>query len=585
MPFVEPVEDIEIAQRMLNAPQCRLLTTFGISGIGKTALVTQLAFHRQHLYRDGAALISLKRAQSARDLPFLLAATLGVNLNNQTDAPTCERILLDFLKNRNLLLVLDNYEDVLPETDFLQRILGEAAQVQVIVASQAPLNLFREWLLPLKGLRVPPADETSPESYEAVRLFELTAQRTNPRFNLQSNLDGVSQICRLVDGLPLAIVIAAGWTQILPINKIIEHISEGQEFSLPFQQTLPAHHQSLEMMLEYTWNTLNEAEQQALTALSIFNAGFDIDDVQQICGVGVPILTTLIQRSLVQKFDDKYRMHQLVWRYARKRLLYSDQREALGQGYLAYFTHMFGQLQQQKLPLHEYLLTIEMRYASIWNHDWMVKAFQPTYILSISRFLMLYWEISRADTMPAIRKLLESLAQEELAPEMRVLLHVQLARLRLQSGDFERAESHLLIALNADTGQTRWADLGSLYCVYAVQQQRKLQSSLDSGLDSPEDADFIIRHGRLKLASLYLDMDDRLSADEVFIYLSETRSSDSQQTLDYAIILALRGTVAAGSADFSAAYNHFNAALECLQQLDQPALTLSLTTALMRSTA
>lgn len=228
-------------------------------------------------------------------------------------------------------MVLDNYEYVLPDTNFVQSLLEQAPQVQVVITSQMPLNLFREWLLPLTGLSCPPEGDAHPEMYEAVRLFELTAQRNNPRFNLQSNLNGVAQICRLVDGLPLALVIAAGWTQILPIHKIIEHILEGQEFNLPYQQTMPAHHQSMEMMLEYTWSTLNEAEKHALTALAIFNSVFDLDEAEQICAVDVTALIVLIQRSLIQKFDDKYRMHQLVWRHARKKLLYSDQREWLGQ--------------------------------------------------------------------------------------------------------------------------------------------------------------------------------------------------------------------------------------------------------------
>lgn len=562
MPFVEPVEDIEIAQRMLNTPQCRLLTVFGISGIGKTALVTQLAFHRQHLYRDGAYVVSLKQVQSARDLPYVIANTLGVDFSNQTDSSIFEHILLEYLKNRHLLLVLDNYEDLLPETGFLQRILETAPQVQLIAASQAPLNLFREWLLPLKGLRVPAVDDEHPETYEAVRLFELTAQRTNPRFSLQANAAGVAQICRLVDGLPLAIVIAAGWTQILPINKIIEHIVEGQEFSLPFQQTLPPHHQSLEMMLEYTWNTLSAAEQQALTALSIFTAPFELDEVQQICAVEVGVLTALIQRSLVQKFDEKYRMHQLVWRYARKRLLYSDQREMLGQRYLAYYGRMLEQLRAQ--PLHEYLVRVETLYSSIWNFDWIAKSFQPVCILSMSRHLMVYWEISRADAVPALLDLLAALEAVELAPEMALLLHLQMGRLWLRCGELAQAKRHLLAAFGA--ADVDWADLYSLYCVYAL---LLLQEADGVDVDAA-----IFGESNLKLTILFLDMKDTASAEGVLGQLLES------EPLDRTCIVAAQGAIAADRGDFSAAEACF---AEALHGLDESPLRSSLVAALTRT--
>ncbi len=560
MPFVEAVDDIGIAQRMLNTPQCRLLTIYGISGVGKTALATQIAFQRQHLYRDGAHFIALKGTQSARDLPYIIANTLGIDFVNQTTPSDLEDLLLEYLKKHHGLLVLDNYDHLLPEIDFVQKILEQSASTQFVITSQAPLNLFREWLLPLQGLQVPSLDDDHPETYESVRLFELTAQRINPRFNLHENVRGVVEICQLVDGLPLALIIAAGWTQIIPINKIKEYIIEGQEFNLPLQQDLPPHHQSLEMMLEYTWNTLEAPEQYALMAMSIFNMNFDFDEAEQICGVSLGTLMTMIHKSLIQKYDEKYRMHQLIWRYARKKLLYSDKKEALGRQYMAYIVQLLQELQQEKLPLHEYLLEIEARYASIWNYDWMPRSFQPVYILNLARFLMPYWEIYRSDEMEMLHTLLISIRAADLPVEVRTLLHLQLARFYLRGGQHDQTHQYLQMIFQEDVTQTTWADWGAVLNLCLLHIAR---------IDAEHDEDkIILSQSYLKLYTLYLDMRDYASAEDFFLFLLQAVSRPVEQ----ALILAIQGTISAETDQFLTALNYFKQALGYLQQVDEPAL-------------
>lgn len=563
MPFVETLEDIALAQRMLNTPQCRLLTVYGISGIGKTALATQIAFHRQHLYADGAYLISLKQSQSARDLLYAVASSLGIDALSQSSPPELEQTLIEYLRDRHILLVLDNYEHLLPETGFVQKILEQTSRMQLVVTSQAPLNLFREWLLPLHGLRLPAPGDPNPEACEAVRLFELTAQRVNPRFDLMANLADVVEICQLVDGLPLALIIAAGWTQIVPITRIKEYIIEGQEFSLPLQQDLPPHHQSLEMMLEHTWNTLAEPEQYALTALSIFNAVFVIEEVEQICGVTLDVLAALIQKSLIQKYDDRYRIHQLIWRYARKKLLYSERKAALAQQYMDYMIQILRDIQQQKLPLHEYLLAIESWYATLWNYTWMPRSFQPVYMLTLSRSLMAYWEISRSDELNAIRKLFEAIAAEPLAPEMRLLLHTQLARFHLQSGQTHPAYQRVQQILQENATAAAWTDWGTVFTLYLL----TARSPADDG--QPVDADSaILLESYLKLLGLYLDMRDYGSADSFFEHLLDNTTQPMQTVL----LQAIRATIFAETRQYPAAQQYFTQALAHSGLADMPLL-------------
>lgn len=562
MPFVEPAEQIELAQRMLNTPHCRLLTIFGISGIGKTSLVTRLAFHRQHLFRDGAYLVSIQHTHTPHDLPYLIADALGIDLGSQHDEASIHSSLIEHLKTRQLLLVLDNYEHLLPNTDFVERIIEEALLTQVVITSQMPLNLFREWLMPLHGLRVPSLTDPHPETFEAVRLFELTAQRINPHFDLHKNMEGVIKICQLVDGLPLALAITAGWTQILPVSKIIEHISEGEEFELPFQFSLPMRHQSVESMLDYTWKTLTFSEEYALISLCIFNAAFDIEKAKQIGSVDSHVLTPLVQKSLIQKFDDTYRMHQLIWRYARKKLAGHILQELIELRYTDYFTLFLKKLQAQKLLPHEYVLVIEAEYRNIWNFDWMRSNYQPIYILAVAPFLSLYWEVSRRDSLPDILRIFESVAQDNLSPSQRAILNLQIARLLIQQTDYHRASAHLHLALQENSTQLEWeiacliVSFQALLAYLTVQQMSEVSGQLDER---------ILETTQLTLAVLYVDTHNFEAAQNIFLFLLENTLSPMIR----ALLLASCGTLAAQQQRYPEAIASFT---DALQQVTEPFL-------------
>jgi DNA-binding SARP family transcriptional activator len=576
-PFVETMDDLAMAQRMLNTPQCRLLTLYGISGVGKTALATQIAFHRQHLYTHGAHLISLKEIQSVRDLPYVIAATLGLEYSSQMEQGALEDMVVEALSDHHMLLVLDNYEHLLPETAFIETFLKQAPRLQLIITSQTPLNLFREWLIPLSGLPIPPPDAVSPQDYASVRLFDLIARRINPRFNLNEHLAGIIKICELVDGLPLAIIIAAGWTQIAPVNKIVDSIVEGQEFNLPFQQDLPPRHRSLEMMLEYTWSTPSDDEQYALTSLSIFNASFDMDETQAICGIEISLLTNMIQRSLVQRYDDRYRMHNLIWRYARRKLLYSDYRQLLAERYLKHIARSLSALRTgESLLLHEYLLTVEIQYSRIWNFDWMPKRHQPRYVLEISQFLMPYWEISRAEALATVTSLIKEIDTATLEPEMVMIWHVQMAQLHAVNSDTHHVKDHLQQALTHNTIQATWHHIAVIFSLYH-NMSHLLTASPNDQETINEDVQ-ILRRAQFKLTTLYMQLREYDEVDAMFAHLFE----EMQNPINCAYILALRGAIAAETRGYATAYTHFSDALQRLKDIDEPMLFMHLTVFLMR---
>ncbi|MBK8020897.1 MAG: AAA family ATPase [Chloroflexi bacterium] len=438
--FVEPADDIELAQRMLNTPNCRLLTLYGISGIGKTMLATQLAYHRQHLYRDGASFVSLVMAQTPRDLLEAVARALEVSFTSTMTEAALERAVVDALKPRHLLLVLDNYEQLLPETGFIQRVLLEAPSVQVVVTSQTQLNLFREWLLPLKGLRVPEVGAENSQAYEAVRLFELTARRVNPRFDLSASLDDVIRICRMVDSLPLGIVIAAGWVQFMPPAAILKMMQADLLRMEAVHQDMPARHQSFQGLLNAMLAHLTPPEQEALMALSVFEGTFDFKAALAVAGVSPRAFKGLTDRCLVQQAGDfRYCIHSFVRQAFFPQLEHSPLLRTVATRYVDHFQGWADDFFAQNLPLHDLMLALDAEAHNLWQIPGLTALERQRFLMAIAPAMTEYW-VNRGYHARGIIPLLQAgSASPEIEPAVRVRGLVALARILERTSQYDAA--------------------------------------------------------------------------------------------------------------------------------------------------
>jgi predicted ATPase/DNA-binding SARP family transcriptional activator len=326
----------------LLASDTRLVTLVGSGGAGKTRLALALAWQLLPLFPEGVWWVALAGVQPADDPPLghgtlasAVAAALGHTLSGRRD-PLDE--LTDMLQDRASLLVLDNCEH-LPEVAAVARTLLEAApKVRVVASSREPLGLSGEALVRLEGLPVPLPGANDPASYPGVQLFVERASRHAPGWSAATAGDAVARLCRLLDGLPLAIELAAHWVGHYTPDEIVEAIQADLDFLAARTRDIPDRHRSLRAVFDYAWRSLNAAEQQALMRTSVFRGSFDRGAAQAVANVRATTLAALVDKSLLQQVAvGRYSLHELLRQFAAERLAGSDDGTAMRAQHAAYY--------------------------------------------------------------------------------------------------------------------------------------------------------------------------------------------------------------------------------------------------------
>jgi predicted ATPase/DNA-binding SARP family transcriptional activator len=350
-PLIGRESDLERVGALLEDPGCRLLSVVGPGGIGKSSLSLRVAAKQVGSYRHGVYLVPLAGVASPRELPSAIAAALGLELLGQSDP---EQQLIHILDNQHLLLLLDNFEHLLPETSLLTDILRQAPRVSLLVTSRQRLNLRAEWVFPLAGLPFPDAD-TDPEahSYAAVQMFLQTARRIQAKFTLlESDWPHLARICRLVEGTPLAIDLAASWTRLLSPAEIAAEIERGMDILATAPRDLPDRHRSMRAVFDHSWNLLSASERRVLRRLSVFRGGFTRQAAEEVAGGSLPLLSALIDKSLLRlepRSGDmqRYDLHELVRQVAYARLLDAGEACQTNGRHLDYYLALAEQAEAQ----------------------------------------------------------------------------------------------------------------------------------------------------------------------------------------------------------------------------------------------
>jgi len=329
--------EAELAQieDYLDAPDCRLLTLIGPGGVGKTRLAYQAATGKARDFASGVCAVSLAGLASPDYVLPTIAEHLTLPLYGSVDQKTR---VLDYLREKHLLLVVDNCEHVLDGMGLLAEILATAANVKILATSRERLNLQGEWLFPVQGLAFP-QDENEPgaEAYSAVQLFMQSARRGGPGFHLD-DIAAVTRVCQLVEGLPLALELAASWAHQMPCARIAAHIERDLDFLSTNLRDVPERHRSAGALFEHSWRLLSSEEQAVLRKLSVFRGGFDADAATYIAGAALRMLSRLSEKSLVRaNSSGRYDLHELLRQFAEEKLREADEFATARDKHLDYF--------------------------------------------------------------------------------------------------------------------------------------------------------------------------------------------------------------------------------------------------------
>jgi predicted ATPase/transcriptional regulator with XRE-family HTH domain len=319
--FIGREHELHAIIQQLQNPACRLLTLIGPGGVGKTRLALETAHRQYHSFHHGARFVSLVGASASERIIPAIADELGFAFSGTTDL---KMQLVNYLKEKHILLVLDNLEHVLDGIQLLDELLERAPHVTLLATSREQLNLRKEWTFEVPGLPLPSAEGKDLESTSAVALFLQRARQLKLDYRpTADDLASITRICQLVEGLPLGLELAAGWVKMLSAHEIAREIERSVDFLTARARDIPARHRSLRSVFDHSWSLLSGEEQRVLMRLSVFRAGFTRKAAETVAGATLPVLGSLVDKSLVRRNDasvGRYDLHELIRQYAVMRL-------------------------------------------------------------------------------------------------------------------------------------------------------------------------------------------------------------------------------------------------------------------------
>ncbi len=460
--FIGREEELAKLTAMLANPQDRLITILGPGGAGKTRLLIEAirqAAETPGRFMDGVYFIPLADLSSPAFLPTTVAQHIGLTFHGQTEP---DEQVLATLRAREMLLALDNVEHLLTNRTrrWLAHIIRDAPGVRIIVTSRARLGLQGEQLLPLAGLAAPP--ETTPTSQEnaeqfpAVRLFCARAAAVNVRFSPDaSEMLAIARLCRLLDGLPLGLELAAAGASHLSCVEIAAHVRERLDWQFGHFPDRPRRHQNLQAVFAHSWDLLSAENQVAARRLSVFAGPFNSAAAHAVARVLPAQLSVLSDHSLLsQDRPGRFTFHPLIHRFlsqkmeahpgeafetARRLVDYVTQLPAIeGKG-----TNMESRYQELKQVMVEQREQVVA--AALWlarRHD-----FSERRLVTLLEALIFYFaHEGQLETWKVIcRQLLQALGEgtgdEQYAAWLAVVLRSRIAEADLNLHAYERAEA------------------------------------------------------------------------------------------------------------------------------------------------
>ena len=345
--FIGREAEIAAVIAQVRDPACRLLTLLGPGGIGKTRLALTAAERVVEDFSYGVCFADLAPLHKPDDIPQAIATALGFQFYPGEEPP--HQQILHYLRDKTLLLILDNCEHLLDGIDLAAAILAAAPGVTLLATSREVLKLDWEWVYPVEGLPIAGESES-----DAARLFVDRARRRQAGFDPASSARAIQRICALVDGMPLGIELAATWVGALSVDAIADEIGHSLDLLESDRRSGPDRHHSIRAVFDPTCTRLSPAEQDAFMRLSVFHGGFTREAAQAVAGASPRILLALLDCALL-RFDadrGRYSLHELLRQYAAGRLAAAGQAEAAGEAHCHYYLDFVVNLESDLYGRH-----------------------------------------------------------------------------------------------------------------------------------------------------------------------------------------------------------------------------------------
>jgi predicted ATPase/Tfp pilus assembly protein PilF len=409
-PLIGREQEVAEVYNALVRDEVRLLTLTGLGGTGKTRLALQVATELLDHFQHGVFFVSLADITAPELVVSEIAQPLGIREGGCQ--PLLEK-LKDYLQDRHVLLLLDNFEHVVAAAPVVADLLAAAPRLTVLVTSRERLNLRGEHGFPVPPLKLPDPLQLPPlerlGEYEAIKLFVERARAANACFTLTAeNASAVAEICHRLDGIPLAIELAASRMRVLTAEEIAVRLNDrfrllvnGSRSALPRQQTLQA-------LIDWSHDLLSENERVLLRRLAIFAGGWTLQAAEEVCsGEGIEawevldLLAHLIDKSLViaepQDGGQRYRFLETLREYGQERLAESKETDVFAHRHAEYFMKLAGESYGELWgPQQGYQLTrLEMEHDNLRTAlEWMARAAgHEEMLLQLSGTLWRFWEI------------------------------------------------------------------------------------------------------------------------------------------------------------------------------------------------
>lgn len=340
-PFIGREKELAEIRFLLENPDCRLISLVGLGGAGKTSLALQAARKHKETFTDGACFVPLAHIRAPANIYSAIASCLNFSFAGNLDHSTQ---LLTHLAKRKMLLVLDNFEHLLPGgIEVIQQLLHGAPRLVMLLTTTERLNIRAEYICSIDGLPYPAReDNEGGENYSSIALFVHNALRHGVALDSQ-DIFYVKRICRIVGGMPLAIELAASLLRSLSCEEVAEEIEKDIDVLAVKCLDVPERQQSLRTIFDYSWRLLRMEERIVFSKLSVFRGSFVREAAEEVAGISIDLLTSFIDKSLLRRnAKGRYEMHGLLSRYAFEKLERSGEMEKILTRFLEYYT-MFAE--------------------------------------------------------------------------------------------------------------------------------------------------------------------------------------------------------------------------------------------------